>query len=104
MAPQGDPFSSSPFKTADYDPEPAREGIRRRITLAAAVTFFAVVAFYLFEAGHAGEGAWGHIKDAMQSVLPAVTSFLGTVLGFYFGSSKKMTMAHVHGPRALSNR
>lgn len=89
MAGVNDPFSTSPFKTADYDPEPARENIRGHITLSAAVTFFAVVAFYLFEAGRAGEGAWSHIKEAMQGVLPAVTSVLGTVLGFYFGSQKR---------------
>ncbi len=89
MGGQSDPFSSSPFKTADYDPEPTRESIRGYVTLAAAVTFFTLVAFYLFEAGHAGEGAWGRIKEAMQSVLPAVTSVLGTVLGFYFGAQKR---------------
>ena len=89
MAAPVDPFSSSPFKTVDYDPEPVRENIRGYVTLAAAITFFTVVGFYLVEASMAGEGVWPHIKEAMQSVLPAVTSVLGTVLGFYFGSQKR---------------
>ena len=40
MAPAANPFTVNPFTTGDYDPEPARENIRGRITLAAAVTFF----------------------------------------------------------------
>ena len=90
MAPPESPFLPNPFKTATYDPEPGREKLRGRITLSAAVTFFAIVAFYLYEATKAGPTTtWPQIKEAMQSILPAVTSVLGTALGFYFGSQKR---------------
>ena len=82
------PFTSNPFKTGDYDPEPARESIRGQVTLAVAFCFFAVIVFYLYQASRAST-TWPQIKDAMQAVLPAVTSVLGTVLGFYFGSQKR---------------
>ena len=82
------PFED-PFTTSDFDPEPAREAVRGRITLAAASTFFVVVAFYLVASLMASAQAWPQIKDAMQPILPAVTSVLGTALGFYFGSQKR---------------
>jgi hypothetical protein len=89
MAPLSDPFPESTFEIAVYDPEPAREKLRARITEIAAATFFAIVMFYLIESSRANETSWPHIKEAMQSILPAVTSVLGTVLGFYFGSQKR---------------
>ena len=89
MASTENPFTANPFKTGDYDPEPAREYIRGWITLAATCTFFFIVGFYLFESVHSQTAAWTQIKEAMQSVLPAVTSVLGTILGFYFGSQKR---------------
>jgi hypothetical protein len=82
-----DPFAN-PFETKDYNPEQDREKIRGYVALAAAVTFFAVVFFYLYEATRASI-QWPQVKEAMGSVLPAVTSVLGTVVGFYFGSQKR---------------
>jgi heme/copper-type cytochrome/quinol oxidase subunit 3 len=84
---QPDPFAN-PFQTKEYNPEQDREKIRGWVALAAAITFFAVVFFYLCEATRAN-GQWPQVKEAMQSVLPAVTSVLGTVVGFYFGSQKR---------------
>lgn len=83
------PFTRIPFRTADYDPEPGREKIRGWVSVLAIVVFFTVVMWYLYEAGHASDTGWVRIKDAMQAVLPAVTSVLGTILGFYFGSQKR---------------
>jgi heme/copper-type cytochrome/quinol oxidase subunit 3 len=82
-----DPFAN-PFETKEYNPEQDREKIRGQVALAAAITFFAVVFFYLFQATRATD-QWPQVKEAMQSVLPAVTSVLGTVVGFYFGSQKR---------------
>jgi high-affinity Fe2+/Pb2+ permease len=55
----------------------------------AIAAFFVLVAFYLYEANHAPDTSWSRLKEAMQSILPAVTSVVGTVLGFYFGSQKR---------------
>ena len=89
MAPGASPFPQRVFETGDYNPEPAREQLRARITVISSATFFAVVTFYLAESSRATDASWLHIKEAMQSVLPAVTSVLGTVPGFYFGSQKR---------------
>ncbi len=50
--------------------------------------FLAVVIAYLSFAASSIDTTWVRVKDAMQAILPAVTSVLGTVLGFYFGSQK----------------
>jgi hypothetical protein len=83
------PFVESPLQERDYDPEPAREAIRGRVTLVAAGTFFLVISFYLAASWTAAPESWPQIKEAMQAILPAVTSVLGTALGFYFGSQKR---------------
>ena len=82
-------FPAVPFKTEAYDPSRMRETIRGSITLAAVFTFLCVVGFFLFESASSGTQAWPQVKEAMQSVLPAVTSVLGPALGFYFGSQKR---------------
>jgi hypothetical protein len=89
MAPSASPFAPNPFRTETYDPEPGREKIRGWIALLAIATFFVLVAFYLYEANTGSDASWLRLKEAMQSTLPAVTSVLGTVLGFYFGSQKR---------------
>jgi hypothetical protein len=84
----GEPPFPGP-KLAPYDPDRLREVIRGLVTLVAALSFLIVIGFYLMESTHTSDPAWTHIKEAMQSVLPAVTSVLGTALGFYFGSQKR---------------
>ena len=81
--------SFPPPQLAPYDPDRLREIIRGLVTLVAALCFLVVIVFYLIEAAHTLDPAWTHVKEAMQSVLPAVTSVLGTALGFYFGSQKR---------------
>ena len=84
------PVSSHPLSSRDYDPERGREMIRGSVAITAMVIFALVIGFYIFFAAKASnETIWGHLKEAMQAVLPAVTSVLGTVLGFYFGSQKR---------------
>jgi hypothetical protein len=86
-----DPFagSSEPFKSEPYDPEKDREKVRGRITFATTIVFGVVLVIYLGAAFWATGERWTNKKDAMSSVLPAVTSVLGTVVGFYFGSQKR---------------
>lgn len=72
-----------------YNPDPLREIIRGLVTLATASAFLIVVWFYLHQASVGSPESWTRMKEAMQSVLPAVTSVLGTALGFYFGSQKR---------------
>ncbi len=84
-----DPFaSSSPFRTATYSPDRAREVIRGAVAIIAIAVFLTVILFYLSSALRSADPSWSHVKEAMQAILPAVTSVLGTVLGFYFGSQK----------------
>lgn len=84
-----DPFASVKLKEHDYDPEPQREAIRGRIALAAFLTFAVAVAAYLMASIFSSPQSWPQIKEAMAVILPAVTSVLGTALGFYFGSQKR---------------
>ena len=90
-----DPFKSSalssqPVSTRTYNPERSRETIRGAVAITAMVIFALVIGFYIFYSVRASNATiWDHLKEAMQAVLPAVTSVLGTVLGFYFGSQKR---------------
>ena len=87
-------FTTSPiFAAKPFNPEKAREWIRGSVALLAIVAFTIVVVLYLHYAVSSGGSAaeasrWSQVKDAMQAIFPAVTSVLGTVLGFYFGSQK----------------
>ncbi len=82
------PSSSVPFRTRSFNPDETREKVRGRTTLLACVVFLILVLIYLVSAAKSGAMQWGHVKVAMQAISPAVTSVLGTVLGFYFGSQR----------------
>lgn len=81
------PSSSVPFRTRSFNPDETREKVRGRSPCSPAL-FLIVVSIYLVSAIKSADTQWGHVKDAMQAIFPAVTSVLGTVLGFYFGSQK----------------
>ena len=72
----GEPPFPGP-KLAPYDPDRLREVVRGLVTLVAAVSFLIVIGFYLVESTHTSDPAWTHIKEAMQSVLPAVHLRIG---------------------------
>jgi hypothetical protein len=84
----GDGLFPHPFQEVPFNPKRHRELVRGGVALAVIFIFLLVVAFYLYESSSANDTLWKQVKEAMQSVLPAVTSVLGTVLGFYFGSKK----------------
>lgn len=84
------PVKSSPFVRRPYDPEKDREWIRGAMTVVAMLVFAAVVAAYLYAALFiSNDEQWSRFKEAIAVVLPAVTSVLGSALGFYFGSQKR---------------
>ena len=58
----------------------------RSVTLIALVVFLAVISFYMVQSERIAEDHWQHLGEVMAIILPAVTSVLGTALGFYFGS------------------
>jgi hypothetical protein len=89
MASSTGSFPEKPFTVEAFDPEPAREKRRGELSAIASLTFLCIVVFYLFSATRSDDKHWPQVKEAMQSILPAVTSVLGTVLGFYFGSQKR---------------
>lgn len=85
-APGAGLFPLQPLSQADYNPDKGRELIRGGIAILALLVFAVLVIFYFYEASHATGDSWLRIQDAMKVMLPAVTSLMGTVLGFYFGS------------------
>ena len=78
-----------PFTATLYDPEPEREKIRARVTLAATLVFGSVLLTDLLAAFLASDARWARVKDAMQVVLPAISTIVGTIIGFYFGAQKR---------------
>ena len=72
-----------------YDPGPLREAVRASVTLIALVIFLAVISFYMIQSARIENDHWLRLKEVMAIILPAVTSVLGTALGFYFGSQKR---------------
>lgn len=51
--------------------------------------FSGVIWFYLRQAATGPDATWPRTETAMHAIFPAVTSVLGTALGFYFGSQKR---------------
>ena len=84
-APEAELFPQPLRKTA-YNIDKARERIRGGIAMMALAVFAFLIAFYVYEAAHATNDVWPRVEDAMKVMLPAVTSLMGAVLGFYFGS------------------
>ena len=72
-----------------YDPDPLREAVRASVTVLTILIFGYVIWFYLDQSHTTGGESWHQVERAMEVILPAVTSVLGTALGFYFGSQKR---------------
>ena len=80
---------AAPVQTTPYDPGRTREWIRGLLALVSLAVFLLVISFYLWASFHLPPAGWSQFKEAAAAILPAVTSVLGTVLGFYFGSQKQ---------------
>lgn len=86
------PFARAvaPVQVTPYDPGRTRERIRGLLALVSLGVFLVVISFYLWASLRLGTpAAWSQFKEAGGVILPAVTSILGTVLGFYFGSQRQ---------------
>ena len=75
-----------PFEASPYNPDKDRERIRGAVALSAMLVFVLLMVFYFYEATHANPATWSQVEESLKVMLPAVTSVMGTVLGFYFGS------------------
>ena len=90
-----DPFQNKalekdPLAERPYDPERNREVIRGSVALFFTLIFAVVIGFYAWGSLYVADDAhWSRFKDTFGVLLPAVTSVLGTVLGFYFGAQKR---------------
>lgn len=83
------PEQEIPAKVDPYDPEPERERVRGRLTLAVTLVYGALLIVDLLAAIVASDARWLRVRDAMQTILPAMGTVVGTVVGFYFGSQKR---------------
>lgn len=83
------PFTRpAPVQTTPYDPGRTREWIRGLLALVSLGVFLVIISFFLWASLHLPATGWSQFKEAAAVILPAVTSILGTVLGFYFGSQR----------------
>lgn len=71
-----------------YNPDKDRERTRSVLALRVLWLLVAVVAA-LLGAVISGLREWNELEGLSASVLPGVLTVVGTVLGFYFGSTKR---------------
>jgi len=81
-------YPARPIYGPPFNPLHHREVMRGWIAVAMSVIFLITICSFLLQA-HYSDKPWKHMEAAMHDVLPAVTTVLGTVLGFYFGSLKR---------------
>jgi hypothetical protein len=85
----GPPLAEVPFPKggAVYDPAKDRETTRSKLALRVVWLLVGVVAL-LMGSVISELNTWEEVEGMASSVLPAVLTVVGTVLGFYFGSEK----------------
>ncbi len=69
-----------------YSPEKQRDYVRLTVTIGLLVIFGYLVVFASVESA-SWPAHWGQTKEMLQIILPAITGIIGTVIGFYFGST-----------------
>lgn len=69
-----------------YVPERQRDIVRMFVTLGLLSSFVGII-FWACRESINSATQWSQTKDMLQIVLPAVSGLLGSVIGFYFGSS-----------------
>jgi hypothetical protein len=69
-----------------YSPERQRDRVRLVVAVGLLTILGYVVVFSTFEAS-SYPAHWSQTKEMLQIILPALTGVIGTVIGFYFGTS-----------------
>jgi len=75
-------------KREDYVPERARDHVRQTVTFGLLAIFAWVIVWATIES-KSWPNHWNQTKEMLQIILPAITGLMGSVIGFYFGSSGK---------------
>lgn len=75
-------------RSEPYNPEPRRENIRGIVALASVALFAATVAVILVVVA-LGTRTWDDMEGVTAAVLPAVTTLMGSTVGFYFGTQDR---------------
>jgi len=70
-----------------YDPEKQRDIVRLVVTVGLLTMLLIVVVWACGEAA-SWPDHWNQTKEMLQIILPALVGLIGSVIGFYFGSSK----------------
>lgn len=71
-----------------YNPEPGRENIRGAIALCSVALFAATIAVILLSVAFGGR-TWEEMEGVTAAALPAVTTLMGSTVGFYFGTQER---------------
>ena len=74
-----------PIAGGKYNPEPRRENIRGVLALGAFILFTMVIGVILISVAF-GHRTWSDMEGVTAAVLPAVTTVVGSTVGFYFGA------------------
>jgi hypothetical protein len=69
-----------------YDQPRAWDQVRKYVTLGLLAMLGWVVLWASFESA-SWPNHWAQTKEMLQTILPAITGLLGSVIGFYFGSN-----------------
>ena len=79
------PADEQPEQTP-YSPEKQRDYVRLTVTVGLLAIFGYLVVFASIEST-SWPAHWQQTKEMLQIILPAITGIIGTVIGFYFGST-----------------
>ncbi len=69
-----------------YSPERQRDAVRLVVTCGLLFILGYLVVFATIESA-SYPAHWGQAKEMLQILLPALTGLIGTVIGFYFGTT-----------------
>lgn len=78
--------AASSITAASYSPEKQRDLVRLLVASGLLLILGYLVVFATVEAS-SYPAHWAQTKEMLQIILPAVTGILGTVIGFYFGTT-----------------
>jgi hypothetical protein len=73
--------------TQIYSPERQRDLVRLVVTAGLLLILGYLVVFATVQSASSNPAKWNQTKEMLQILLPALTGIIGTVIGFYFGTS-----------------